>query len=374
MIENLKVQHYKSLKSVDIPFHPLTALIGPNASGKSNILDAMAFISEFVRGENITNMISRRGGYGSCVWGGDRSLHITFEAEGHLSDQEGEARKPFIYGVQLYSVDNLNKISSERIDFAGKNILRRTEAQWNIPTAIPGPRMDFADPLTSAVPGTAGQSKPIQFVYDNIRNWKFYQFDTNAMREPQPIRKQYQLEKSGRNLSTVLHALYSESHPAWDEISEILKVFLPRVKKLLSPIDDSGGTYAAILEEGLPNHISTRAMSDGTLFALALATALSVPHAPGLLAFEAPDTEIHPYLLEHIAELLISASERTQIVVTTHSPYLVKHLPAESIVIVEHRGGETKVKAVSNDNTIMEAIKSLGPAEAWYSGHIGGVP
>jgi len=75
-----------------------------------------------------------------------------------------------------------------------------------------------------------------------------------------------------------------------------------------------------------------------------------------------------------VAEMLISASSRTQALVTTHSPYLIDFIPPESIVIVENKNAQTVLKEVRKDKRRQEAIKSLGAGRAWYGGHLGGVP
>ena len=115
-------------------------------------------------------------------------------------------------------------------------------------------------------------------------------------------------------------------------------------------------------------------MSYGTLFGLALGTALISPKPASLIAIEAPDTELHPYLMENVAEALLAASERSQVIITTHSPYLLNHLPAESVIVVEKENGMTQCRPVGSSKELKEVIEMLGAGSAWYSGHLGGVP
>ncbi len=95
---------------------------------------------------------------------------------------------------------------------------------------------------------------------------------------------------------------------------------------------------------------------------------------PTLLALESPDASLHPYAMEHEAELLKSASRKTQVIVTNHSPYLLDYLPPESIVVVEKVKVKTVLKPVKGRKGVRYAIEKLGAGDAWYSGHLGGVP
>ena len=182
------------------------------------------------------------------------------------------------------------------------------------------------------------------------------------------------MSETGDNLSTVLHTLFSDRAPAFEDIEEFLKGVVPTVERLLSPIEGQSLTYAAIREKGVPNEIGSRAMSYGTLFGLALGAALISPTPASLIAIEAPDTELHPYLMENVAEALLAASERSQVIITTHSPYLLNHLPAESVIVVEKENGMTQCRPIGSSKELKEVIEMLGAGSAWYSGHLGGVP
>ena len=100
---------------------------------------------------------------------------------------------------------------------------------------------------------------------------------------------------------------------------------------------------------------------------------LYLPSPPPLVCFEEPENYVHPQLLELMVELLKNAASETQVLVTTHSPYLVDLLQPEDLFIVEKQEGKTQVKAVADRKGIKEALKALGLGELWYSGSFGGV-
>jgi predicted ATPase len=78
--------------------------------------------------------------------------------------------------------------------------------------------------------------------------------------------------------------------------------------------------------------------------------------------------------MEYLAEILKLGSKGTQILITTHSPYLLDYLPPESLVIVTKERGETRAKRVRRDRALKEALEVLGLGEMWRSGHLGGTP
>ena len=146
------------------------------------------------------------------------------------------------------------------------------------------------------------------------------------------------------------------------------------VEDLLSPITDDGLTYVALKERSVPTAVGSWGLSDGTLLALGLATALMTPEPASLIVLEAPDIELHPHVMETVAEMLRIASEKTQVIATTHSPYLLDFLPPQSFVVVEKVKGATLCKPVKGRRGTSTALKKLGAGNAWVSGHLGGVP
>ncbi len=115
-------------------------------------------------------------------------------------------------------------------------------------------------------------------------------------------------------------------------------------------------------------------ISDGTLRLLAFIVALY--SGASLVAFEEPENRIHPYLLETLVDLARKAP--CQVIITTHSPYLLDHVKPEEVYVVEKPGTETIVKKLSKTKEVHAVKKLLEEGgtlgEAWYSGLIGGTP
>ena len=127
-------------------------------------------------------------------------------------------------------------------------------------------------------------------------------------------------------------------------------------------------------EKGIEKPIGAWGLSDGTLLALALSVALVTEPLPELICVETPEAEIHPVMMETVADLLEVASRDTQVIVTTQSTRLLDWLPYERFVIVEKKRGETHLRPLTVEEDDHEFFRAVGVGNAWYSGSIGGIP
>ena len=119
--------------------------------------------------------------------------------------------------------------------------------------------------------------------------------------------------------------------------------------------------------------ISATRLSDGTLRFLFLLTILLDPAPPGLIVIEEPELGLHPDLIPKIAELLVSASKRTQLIVTTHSRVLIDALgeDPESVVVCEKHDGQTTFERLDGER-MKEWLEKYSLGDLWSKGEIGG--
>lgn len=143
------------------------------------------------------------------------------------------------------------------------------------------------------------------------------------------------------------------------------------MEELLTPLTAGGQTFIALREKGFVQDFNYYQLSDGTLKLLAYITAVSLPE-PQLLCFEEPENFVHSRLLELIVEIL-KKSEK-QVLLSTHSPYLVDFVQPEDVIVVEKKETETTIRRIREPEKLREALKEIGLGELWYSGQLGGVP
>lgn len=370
MIDRLRVMNFKSLRNLDLTLGVLTILIGPNEAGKSNILDALGMIHDMIMtsisgGTAAEGPTEKRGGYRNVAWSGEDRRPMTFAIEGRLRSAD-----LFGYTIGLELVGGRGAVAREDFFTPDKAVeLRQSTTNWTYEGSS-----GSVVPHELALVRIRDQHPLAEELCRFISGWRFYNLSPALMAKPNDTIAVRRLSSDGSNLSAVIHTLLSEGNPSLEAIEQSLKAFSPEIQKVLAPIDESGRTFVAVRERGLRQLVPAWSMSYGTLYFLGLAVALLGPETPSLITFEEPDAHAHAHLLELTAEMLQAAAAKTQVIATTHGPYLLDFLPAESITIVERVEGATKAIRAKSKRHYLRIIKELGAGRAWYSGHIGGVP
>lgn len=105
-------------------------------------------------------------------------------------------------------------------------------------------------------------------------------------------------------------------------------------------------------------------MSDGQLRFLGLLILLMLPDPPLLIAIDEPEIGMHPRMIDVFSEVVIEASKRTQVILATHSPQLLDHLPAESLLVVEHNDGVSAIKPLDHE-AVSLWLDDYAPGYLW---------
>lgn len=139
---------------------------------------------------------------------------------------------------------------------------------------------------------------------------------------------------------------------------------------------ESGAAQITLREKHVDRQVTFPAtrLSDGTLRYMCLVALLVDPQPPKLLCIEEPELGLHPDLIPKIADLLVEASKRTQIIVTTHSDILVDAMTEhpEYVVVVEKHNGSTVARRLENNERLQSWLEKYRLGEVWASGEIGG--
>jgi len=194
--------------------------------------------------------------------------------------------------------------------------------------------------------------------------------DTRGQPEAGP---QERLSKTGDNLPNVIQYL-KEQHPErLDKIFAVLRQRVPRLERVLAEPMPDGRLLLQIKDAPFDQPVLSRFASDGTLKMLAYLTVLYDPHPPQFVGIEEPENFLHPRLLPELAEECRAASERTQLLVTTHSPFFLNALrPKEVRVLYRDEQGYTQVVRAADIQGMPEFIQagaSLG--HLWLEGRFG---
>jgi predicted ATPase len=200
------------------------------------------------------------------------------------------------------------------------------------------------------------------------RDWSFGRNTPPRVPQKTDLRSEY-LSPQCENLALVLNRLCG--------IPAAKSLILNHLKALYEGIDDisfqiEGGTVQLFLTEGMASIPATR-LSDGTLRYLCLLAILCHPSPPPVICIEEPELGLHPDILPTIAELLLTASEKCQIIVTTHSDSIIDSLTErpETVLVTEKHSGQTSICRLETDK-LKTWLETYRLGQLWTRGDLGG--
>lgn len=333
----------------------LNVLIGPNGSGKSNLLEAIALLRTCPNRDGFRPVIARGGGIGEWIWKGRPNEPASVEA---IVARPGGW--PIRHGVALRKEQQSFRLEDERIEnerpAKGKNkpylFYDYGRGRPVINTVSGKKRQLNRDDVSPDASILAQRQDPESFpeitrlatVYDRIRLYREWAFGRNTVfREPQKSDlRTDRLEEDFSNLGMFLNRLRRQP-----KTKTALLAGLADLYDGLSEFEVSieGGTVQVFFTEGDFSIPATR-LSDGTVRYLCLLAILCDPEPPPLIGIEEPELGLHPDILPRVADLLVAASERTQLIVTTHSEILVDALTErpDAVVVCEKHEGQTSLR------------------------------
>jgi predicted ATPase len=393
-IRTMRLQNFLSYGSEgeEIKLQPLNLLIGSNASGKSNLIEAIGLLKAIPT--DLTAPIRKGGGISDFLWKGNQGIP-TAEIETIVDYPEGVM--PLRYrlrftssGQRLELIDEVvenelpNPGESQPYFFycyqQGRPVLNvKTKPESKAGTSIG--RSERSLPREELVPDQSVLSQrkdPDQYPeltylgkqFSKISLYRDWHIGRNSeSRMPQKTDLlEHPLLEDGSNLGLVLNNLqYQIGSRA---IIEKLKTVYQEAEELSVKI--YGGTVQIFIrEEGLIQPIPATRLSDGTLRYLFLLALLLDPTPPPLICIEEPEIGLHPDMMSTIADLLVEASERTQLIVTTHSEALVSSLPPESVLVCERDYQGTHLRRL-NPERLQKWLENYSLGELWSMGEIGG--
>jgi len=359
----------------------LNILIGPNGAGKSNLIEAVALMR--AAPGDIRSIVRRGGGVDEWIWKGGKGLPATIDfvmdnpqgwqplrhvlsfqkgaLEFRLEDErienetadQGESEPYFFYRFNhghpvVNTIQEKGRaLAHETVDAERSILAQRRDPEWY-------PELSY-----------------LAEMYEKIRIYREWAFGHNAVfREPQKAdMRNDRLEEDFSNLGLFLNRL-RRTPKAKATILEGLCDLYDGVTDFDVSIE--GGTVQVFFTETDFVIPATR-LSDGTLRYLCLLAILVDPSPPPLICIEEPELGLHPDILPKLADLMVAAAERTQLIVTTHSDILVDAMTErpETIVVCEKHDGMTQLQRLRKDELTVWLDKyRLG--QLWTKGQIGG--
>lgn len=360
---SLSASRYRSLKDVsDLRVGPLSVLIGANASGKSNVVDALRLVRDGLREDDFAEPVNQwRGGFLHLAWKGEAAgevrIDLTFDDDG--SRYRWSVKFTRVQGSSGFS------IVEEIVDPHLQRILEANggEGWWRTQGHSDRVLLKLRSETACALAAAAADANfPARGLADFVREWSFFDPNPIALRRSMSEDRGVRLDASGRNLALRLHTLHEDQPQTFERIVAATRSVLGLPEGLEFRESDLDGRVVLLQKEpNLVYRVPQPGMSSGTLRILALMTALYGETQAGLVGIEEPENYVHPLAIEAFAEHLRAASERVQIIVTTHSPLLLDCLASPEFVCIVRRTAEgTKVERPTNPEAVRQALEESG--------------
>ncbi len=378
-IEQIRVENYRTLRNLTLKdLTPLTVLLGPNGSGKSTLFDVFAFLSEcfsiglrksWDRRGRFKDLRSRESDgpivielkYRETKQSPLVTYHLSIDEtergpyvqEEWLQWKRGSRGRPFRF-LQFKNGEG-DVISGDMPDEEDERIQEK---------------LDSPEMLAASTLGQFAKHPRVSALRRFITDWYLSYLSTDNARGIPEAGPHERLSISGDNLPNVIQYL-GEQHPGrLHKILNVLSQRIPRLEKVDADIMPDGRLLLHIKDAPFEKPILARFASDGTLKLLSYLTILYDPLPPRLIGIEEPENHLHPRLLIGLAEECRDACARTQLMVTTHSPFFVNGIrPKELWVLFRDLDGYTQARRASDMKGIVDFMKEgakLG--ELWTEG------
>jgi predicted ATPase len=346
VLKHISINGFKSLTNVELDLPRLVVLAGPNAAGKSNVLDAIQMLARAgtqrtladalndpIRGFPAEAFTLPAGGLPELLATPSAQFSIEADLEMPGEHNRGPSRARYQITIEIAPDTGVLSLADE--------YLTRLTKRW---TPMDSPRIETIDkeihvrrsggggrppheplPVNHTYLSDAHLSGASYPLFDLVRNelasWRTHYLDPQtAMRDAAPPREVSDIGVRGEHLAPFLYGLKTRHEKEFSAVRRALRSVIPAVSDLDVDLDTKRGTLDIQIEQD-GTTFSSRVISEGTLRVLAQC-AISVTATRGLIAFEEPENGVHPQRLDRVAELLTSVARRggAQIIATTHSP------------------------------------------------------
>jgi len=372
-ILKLDVEGYRSLRQVTWEPESLNVIIGPNGTGKSNLLRLLELLATSAQGR-LGRYIQDMGGMDPLVWDGVAEAIRIAVRTSPVEDSRDPDRDSLTYELEL---QRIGKGSAYRVGrellanycqmtekkrpgpfkFLERQELRAVIFDENQKELVaPEETMLEEETLLSLSSGPFTQNRHIPAYQKQLASWAIYHdvhVDQDApMRKPAVTRAEKVVAADGQNLIHVLHTLYNTDRKFEEDINTAMRAaFSNDFEKLVFPPDADQRIQLRLRWKSLKREVSAIDISDGTLRFLFLLTVLASPTPAPLIAIDEPETGLHPSMLPIIAEYAAEASTRVQVILTTHSPQLLDAFTEirPTTTVAKWENGETRLTQLSGD-------------------------
>ncbi len=374
MIKRFRVQNYKALRDVTLDLTPIHVFIGPNDSGKTSILEAIRALCRTAT-RSLSSAFSGNWEGLELVWRrSPPNKVLTFEVT--VLDPDSDVECTYKLSCKFDTAGRGVKVRSESIeDTQGKGSGFETA----------GREATFLHVFDKEKRGNA--VKLPRLVYDSIDGVHLYRWNPSHLALPVAAEASYTfpLGMSGFGLSRCLDDILGQSRENFMALESRFKAIFPDVESILliptqgyqpfsndaapfpSPAQGPGRGLEFAFRNG--TRIGASQVSDGALLVLAYLCILHLPTPPRVVLVEEPENGVHPARLKEVLAILrelVKEQSRTQVIMTTHSPYVVDLFQPEEVTLcIKEDDGSISTRRLSESQKVREQIDVFTLGEIW---------
>lgn len=394
-IHSVEFENFLSIKKVSVSLGSLNVLVGPNGSGKTNFLRAFSFVGDIAE-HDLGSAIEAFGGFDALAFagaGGEKRLSLKFvgliteyASKNALDEYRIQLRIPPILRQAVEAREILPLVRDEdlklkRVGGRGRRItisggeLRFLSSRSN--KARVEKRLDVNETASGLALlrklGEEYDAKQVEEIATLFEDLRLIDINVSAARRASQLSKGKRLSPDGSNIAAYLLRLRDEEPAAFTSIEEDVGAVLSTFDGFI--FEQLGGGSEAVSiklsEKPFEKPFPLDRASFGTMRAIVLFSMLNDPNPPRLTCVEEIDHGFHPQALDRLVERLREASERTQLLVATHSPALVNRLETAELIMFVRNQDDGATEIVRPDPGIVNRMRESSGyelGELWFSG------
>jgi predicted ATPase len=362
-IDRLTIKGFKSIRHLDnFEMRSLNVLIGANGTGKSNFISYFQMLGELV--EKRLQVWTRKQG------SADRIVSFGIKETSSIESLLKFSCNSYSFHLTT-TIDGGFVFEEEDVGFQANGY---ENPIWN---SFESGQMESQ--LKSKAQLT--NSSIASYCYKAIAGWKVFHFhdtgDKANVKQLCSIHDSQYLRPDAANLSAFLYRLKNEAVSEYQQITKVIRLAIPFFDDfVLSPQTlPTGEEQIRLLWQQKDSDYTLwpSQLSDGSLRFICLATTLLQPELPSTIVIDEPELGLHPYAITLLGSLIRSASQKTQVIISTQSVALVNEFDIEDLVIVESENGATVFKRLQPDD-FQAWLEEYSTGELWEKNVLGGRP
>lgn len=375
---HLQIKGYRRLVNIDTELRPLTVMIGANGVGKSSILEVFDLLASSAAGK-LNPKLSELGGL-ATIKTIDKAqsveIALSMPAHGHEPLDYHLEIEPKLasYAIKSESLTQHNPGHPEPFKHieSGYSSVKYFDSKEK---KLLSPSWEHDDLETSLSQVPKMYTEPEEFRKHLASSTFYHVLDVDPkapVRLPQPMRPAKLPGADGEDLVSCLFTLREAHRDRFETVEDSLRAAFPDFERLDFPPVAAGTLAMTWKDKNYSQPIFTHQLSEGTLRFLWLATLLQSPGLTAVTLLDEPEVSLHPELLSQLTDLFREASDRTQLIVATHSDRLIRFLQPREVLVMDLDEDGTAMANWADTMDLDKWLEDYSLDEVWRMGRMGG--